>query len=554
MKFNFTKVNKSGGNENCVIVSKKYKEYTTIKINDIYFDLRHFTGIPDFNICITPFIESLFDLESVKIEFFKKVNTISNFSVSFDSKFPSEIILKQLSKYILCNNKQFNLTFFHENKYAEEIVCITTNGIGYITDSSSELQKSNLKINPDKNAKTASGETHTETLGETLGITLTGVGGMPDQLTELVKEVAMTRNADPDFIKKYNIKHVKGVILYGPPGTGKTLIAKKMGELLNASSVKIISGPEIFDKWVGSSEENIRKLFEVAEKDKNPKSLHIIIFDEIDSIFKERGSMNSNAVYDNVVNQILSKMDGVHPINNILLFGTTNKKELLDPALLRPGRFEVCIEVSAPDVQGRKEIFDIYIEELKNLQGKEKINSFALAQLADNFTGAEIAGVMNKVKRQCFTNQTFRITQQNIIDEIKLKTKTNYEYLPSYDSFLIPGISIYNELYSVSDENYFENACNVAYSISKDLSCKLHKIVCFENILNHNKLFSGIEEILKVLNTSNVPLVILIPDFHILLKQIDKFMIETIINKKYLHKNIFVFGFDIKTDFNTYLK
>lgn len=533
MKFNFTKVNKSSGNENCVIVSKKYKEYNIIKINDIYFDLRHFASIPDFNICITPFIESLFDLESVKIEFFKKVNT-NNINVSFDSKFPSEVVLKQLSKYILCNNKQFNLTFFHEKKYVNEIVLVTTNGIGYINESS-KIQKQINEVNQSE-------------------ITLSGVGGMPLKLIEFVKEVALTRNADPDFIKKYNIKHVKGVILYGPPGTGKTLIAKKMGELLNASSVKIISGPEIFDKWVGSSEENIRKLFEEAEKDKNPKSLHIIIFDEIDSIFKERGSTNSNAVYDNVVNQILSKMDGVYPINNILLFGTTNKKDLLDPALLRPGRFEVCIEVNVPDLNGRKEIFDIYIEELKNLQGKEKLNSLTLAQLSDNFTGAEIAGVMNKVKRQSFVNQTFKITQQNIIDEIKSRTKASYEYISNYDNYLIPKISLYNDLYSVSGENYFENACNVAYSISKDLNYKLHKIICFDNILNHNKLFQTIENILKVLNTSDTSLVILIPDFHILLKQIDKFMIETIINKKYLHKNIFVFGFDIKTNFNSYLK
>jgi vesicle-fusing ATPase len=132
-----------------------------------------------------------------------------------------------------------------------------------------------------------------------------------------------------------------GLLLYGPPGTGKTLIARQIGKTLNAREPKIVNGPELLNKFVGQSEENTRKIFADAEKEYKEKGdasgLHIIIFDELDAVCKQRGSGSSGGtgVGDNIVNQLLTKLDGVDQLNNILLIGMTNRKDLIDEALLR---------------------------------------------------------------------------------------------------------------------------------------------------------------------------------------------------------------------------
>ena len=135
------------------------------------------------------------------------------------------------------------------------------------------------------------------------------------------------------------------MLLHGPPGTGKTLIARQIGKMLNGREPKVVNGPEVLSKFVGESEENVRKLFAEAEADSRARGpdadLHVIIFDEIDAVCKARGSVASSAgVHDTVVNQLLTKIDGVDALNNILLIGMTNRKDMLDEALLRPGRLE----------------------------------------------------------------------------------------------------------------------------------------------------------------------------------------------------------------------
>jgi vesicle-fusing ATPase len=150
------------------------------------------------------------------------------------------------------------------------------------------------------------------------------------------------------------------MLLYGPPGTGKTLIARQISKALHCEEPKIVNGPEIFDKYVGGSEKKIRELFEPAEKDMktfgDESKLHIIIFDEIDAICRARGSTGSSGtgVNETVVNQLLSKMDGVDSLNNILVIGMTNRKDMIDEAMLRPGRLEIHLEIGLPDERGRK--------------------------------------------------------------------------------------------------------------------------------------------------------------------------------------------------------
>ncbi|CAD8066179.1 unnamed protein product [Paramecium sonneborni] len=235
-----------------------------------------------------------------------------------------------------------------------------------------------------------------------------GVGGLDKELANIFRRAFSSRRFPQQFLEKYGIKHIKGLLLYGPPGTGKTLIARQLAKVLKARPPKIVNGPEIFSKFVGEAEENIRKLFEDARKDQEVKGdesdLHIIVFDEMDAICKQRGSVSSGVgAYDNVVNQLLSMIDGVDSLNNILVIGMTNRKDLIDEAVLRPGRFEVHIEVGLPDKIGRLQILNIHTEILRNNNALDiDVNNEELAILMNNYTGAEIEAVVKSASSFAF--------------------------------------------------------------------------------------------------------------------------------------------------------
>lgn len=229
-----------------------------------------------------------------------------------------------------------------------------------------------------------------------------GIGGLDEEFSQIFRRAFASRIISPDLVEKLALRHVKGLLLFGPPGTGKTLIARQIGKMLNVKEPKVVNGPEMLSKYVGASEENIRKLFLDAETEYKQKGensqLHIIIFDELDSVFKQRGSAKSDGtgVGDNVVNQLLAKMDGVDQLNNILIIGMTNRLDLIDNALLRPGRFEIQIEISLPDEKGRKDILLIHTKNMKQNDLLEKDVDFdELAALTKNFTGAELEGLCN---------------------------------------------------------------------------------------------------------------------------------------------------------------
>ncbi|KAI7055157.1 AAA-domain-containing protein, partial [Hortaea werneckii] len=169
----------------------------------------------------------------------------------------------------------------------------------------------------------------------------------------------------------------------------------------NAREPKVINGPEVLNKFVGQSEENIRKLFADAEKEQKEKGdesgLHIIIFDELDAVCKQRGAGagGGTGVGDSVVNQLLSKLDGVDQLNNILLIGMTNRKDMIDEALLRPGRLEVHMEISLPDEFGRQQILKIHTTKMReNGKMADDVNLAELAKSTRNFSGAEINGLV----------------------------------------------------------------------------------------------------------------------------------------------------------------
>lgn len=229
-----------------------------------------------------------------------------------------------------------------------------------------------------------------------------GIGGLDNEFQQIFRRAFASRIISPDLVDKLGLRHVKGLLLFGPPGTGKTLIARQIGKMLNVKEPKVVNGPEMLSKYVGSSEENIRNLFKDAEAEYKAKGensqLHIIIFDELDSVFKQRGGGRSDGtgVGDNVVNQLLAKMDGVDQLNNILIIGMTNRLDLIDNALLRPGRFEIQIEISLPDEKGRKDILHIHTKKMadNDMLGKD-VDFDELAMLTKNFTGAELEGLCN---------------------------------------------------------------------------------------------------------------------------------------------------------------
>lgn len=252
-----------------------------------------------------------------------------------------------------------------------------------------------------------------------------GIGGLDAEFSTIFRRAFASRIFPPGLVEKLGIQHVKGILLYGPPGTGKTLIARQIGKMLNAREPKIINGPEVLNKYVGQSEENIRKLFADAEKEYKEKGdesgLHIIIFDELDAVCKQRGSGagGGTGVGDSVVNQLLSKLDGVDQLNNILLIGMTNRMDMIDDALLRPGRLEVHMEISLPDEAGRAQILKIHTTKMRNNNVMDHdVDIVELAHLTKNFSGAEIGGLVKSATSFAFNRHVKVGTMAGVSDDV----------------------------------------------------------------------------------------------------------------------------------------
>ncbi|KAM3750179.1 hypothetical protein ACB098_04G018200 [Castanea mollissima] len=251
-----------------------------------------------------------------------------------------------------------------------------------------------------------------------------GIGGIGPTFKSIIQKAFASRFLSPTFCKSHNINHVKGMVLYGPPGTGKTLLMRKLAELLEAVEPKVVNGPELLVKWVGESEQNVRSLFSEARKDYEDNGdnspLHIIIIDELDSIARRRGQSTQSEMRDGIVNQLLTMIDGFSGINNIFIVGTTNRLDLIDSALLRPGRLELLLEVGAPDEAGRLEILKVHTQNLaKTSLLDSDVNLEEIASLTPNWTGADLAGLT----RFALSNAINRIMENTLgqVEEEKIK-------------------------------------------------------------------------------------------------------------------------------------
>lgn len=238
-----------------------------------------------------------------------------------------------------------------------------------------------------------------------------GIGGLDEEFNQIFRRAFASRIWPAHIIQQMGISHVRGMLLFGPPGCGKTLIARQIGKALNAREPKIVNGPEILNKFVGGSEEKIRELFAEAEQEQleagDNSMLHIIIMDEMDAICKQRGSVkDGTGVSDSVVNQLLSKIDGVDSLNNILLIGMTNRKDMIDDALLRPGRLEVHVEIGLPDEKGRMQILNIHTRGMRKAnritpEAVERLGE--VAEKSKNFSGAELEGLIKAASSYALT-------------------------------------------------------------------------------------------------------------------------------------------------------
>ncbi|PVF99964.1 AAA-domain-containing protein [Serendipita vermifera] len=237
-----------------------------------------------------------------------------------------------------------------------------------------------------------------------------GIGGLDAEFAAIFRRAFASRMFPRGLVEKLGIRHVKGLLLYGPPGTGKTLMARQIGKMLNAREPKIVNGPEILSKYVGASEENYKEKGDDSE-------LHIIIFDELDAITKQRGSTNSGTgVGDTVVNQLLSKMDGVDQLNNILIIGMTNRRDMIDEALLRPGRLEVHVEISLPDENGRLQILSIHTAKMSKEGVMDRdVHLPELAGMTKNFSGAEIEGLVGTTAGISDDVQNLRVNRNDFM-------------------------------------------------------------------------------------------------------------------------------------------
>ena len=271
-----------------------------------------------------------------------------------------------------------------------------------------------------------------EVLVEMPNIGWADIGGLESTKGSL-KEAVEWPLKSPESFKRLGIRAPRGILLYGPPGTGKTLLAKAVAKESEANFIQV-KGPSLLSMWVGKSEEGVRKVFERARQ----VSPCVIFFDEIDALAGKRGYDNGTKVTERVLNQLLAEMDGLEELKDVVVIGATNRPDMLDTALLRPGRFDRIILVDVPDEHSREEIFKVHTEDVplaSDVDVKE------LVKATDGFVGADIEGLvreaaMNALRRDMkadkVTKLDFDAAFMKMKPSVSVETAKRYKKMEDY--------------------------------------------------------------------------------------------------------------------------
>jgi len=245
------------------------------------------------------------------------------------------------------------------------------------------------------------------------------IGGLEDQVRE-IREVVELPLKHPEIFRELGIEPPKGVLLYGPPGCGKTLLAKAVAGESQATFISLVAS-ELAQKFVGEGARIVRELFEFARK----KAPSIVLIDEIDAIAARRldiGTSGEREIH-RTLTQLLAELDGFDPLDNVKVIATTNRLDILDPALLRPGRFDRVIEVPLPNLKGRYDIFKIHTRRMKLAKDVELME---LAKLTEGATGADIKAICTEAGYNAIRSGRRYVVMEDFIKAIKKLLGSRY--------------------------------------------------------------------------------------------------------------------------------
>ncbi len=270
------------------------------------------------------------------------------------------------------------------------------------------------------------------------------IGGL-DEAKRVLREAVEMPLKEPERFEKMGIRPPRGVLLYGPPGTGKTLLAKAVATESEANFISV-KGPEIMSKWVGESEKAIRMIFKKARQ----SAPCIVFLDEIDAIAPKRGHFSASGVTERIVNQLLTSMDGITTLEGVVVIAATNRPDIVDPALLRPGRFDRLLFIPPPDTESRKKILEVHTRKMP-LQG---VDIVTLAERTVGYTGADLENLCREAGMAAIRDGKDYVNMKHFEEALNIvKPSLDEETIKYYESI---GLELSKGLRKKKDDlNYY---------------------------------------------------------------------------------------------------